>query len=373
LDGVATFSVGRPRAIVTGALLLSLAACAGMALLQNNTDLVRFLKPHTELFRDTMFIDRHLTGANALELVLRRADGRPLTALDDVRRMKRFQVEIRELEEVVNVLGPVDLIEQIQRAEQDLAEPVLPQDVEELSLCFELLEAAEDRALIARLFTADFRAAHISVRVRAVGTARARELIERVRDLSRRALGDGYDLQLTGEFHAVTMDSNRLVAGQVKSLSLALGMVLLVMALTFRSAKLLLAAFIPNVIPVIWTGGIMGFTGIELSSGTVMIASVVLGIAVDDTIHYLARFRREQHGPLSEALRESTCKVGPALLVSTVVLAAGFWVGAFGSFRPTIHFSLLTGFAIVSALICDLLVLPACLKLVGTPAGNTIE
>ena len=107
----------------------------------------------------------------------------------------------------------------------------------------------------------------------------------------------------------------------------------------------------------------MGYLGIDLSTGTAMIASVVIGLAVDDTIHYLTRFQREQSRGTVDAIHATTTGIGNALLISSVVLVIGFWVGALGSFKPTIYFSLLTGVTMVGALICDLLVLPATLVL----------
>jgi len=373
LNRVGALSVTRPVTILVVAGLLSLVAGVGVARLRNDTDLLRFIRSQSPLIRDTLFIDEHLTGANSLELVLRRADGGALTALADAQRMARFQEQLRRLEDVGSVLGPIDLIEKIHQAEQDLPQPRLPERPAELLRCFDLLEASASPELVGRLVTPDFTSVHITVRVRAIGSAGVRVLSERITGLTEGVLGEEYDLRITGSYYHVAMDSDRLVVSQLRSLFLALGMVLLAMAAMFRSPRLLLAALIPNVMPVLWTGGIMGYLGIALSSGTVMIGSVVLGIAVDDTIHYLVRFRRENRGDLPAALQATSCRTGPALIISTVVLALGFWVGALGSFWPTIHFSVLTGLTIVMALICDLLVLPACLTLVRPGSGNTVR
>jgi hypothetical protein len=274
------------------------------------------------------------------------------------------------MEAVRSVLGLTDVIEQIHRAEQDLPQAQLPAQRDDLLLCFDLLEAAEDPGLVRRVVTPDFTAAHVNVRVRATGSAPARTLIDRIARLAERVLGDGFDVVITGSYYNVVMESDRLVVSQMRSVFLAMATVLLALAVTFRSGKLLLAATTPNLMPVLWTAGLMGYVGIELSSGTVMIGSVVLGIAVDDTIHYLVRFRREYRRDLTTAIRATTRRAGPALVISSIVLALGFCVGALGSFWPTIHFSLLTGATIISALICDLLVLPACLILVRPGAGD---
>jgi predicted RND superfamily exporter protein len=116
--------------------------------------------------------------------------------------------------------------------------------------------------------------------------------------------------------------------------------------------------------PIVWTGGIMGFLGIDLSTGTAMIASAVIGLVVDDTIHYLAHFTRVYRGDPDEAVRRTTTEVGAPLLINNLVLVLGFWVGCFGSFKPTIYFSLLSGITMITALVCDLFLTPAGLKLI---------
>jgi predicted RND superfamily exporter protein len=122
--------------------------------------------------------------------------------------------------------------------------------------------------------------------------------------------------------------------------------------------------------PVAWTGGLMGVFGIDLSTGTAMIASAVIGLVVDDTIHYLSGYRRAFAGDPREAVRSTTSGIGSALVMNNMVLVLGFWVGCFGSFKPTIYFSLLSGVTMISALLCDLLVTPALLLLTEPQAGS---
>ena len=107
----------------------------------------------------------------------------------------------------------------------------------------------------------------------------------------------------------------------------------------------------------------MGYAGIELSVGTAMIASATLGLVVDDTIHYLWYYRGVYAGDAVAAIRNSTRAVGAPVTVASTSLVLGFWVGAFGSFQPTIYFSLLTGLTMITGVFCDLLVLPASLVL----------
>jgi predicted RND superfamily exporter protein len=148
----------------------------------------------------------------------------------------------------------------------------------------------------------------------------------------------------------------------VRSFGLALALVLLSVGAMLRSWRLLAAAALPNIVPILWTMGAMGWLGIDLSAATTMVASVVLGIAVDDAIHFLARFRSEYAGDLETAVDRTARVTGRVLTITTVVLTLGFWVGALSSFRPTVYFSLLAGLSMVTAQICTITLLPACLR-----------
>jgi predicted RND superfamily exporter protein len=109
----------------------------------------------------------------------------------------------------------------------------------------------------------------------------------------------------------------------------------------------------------------MGFLAIDLSTGTAMIAAVAIGLTVDSTIHYLAEFQREKSDDINAAIRRTTTTTGQALSISALVLFCGFAAGGASSFLPTVYFSLLTGTTMLGALICDLVVLPAGLVLMG--------
>lgn len=367
LRWTATQAVTRPWRVLGIFTVLTAVAAAGLPLVRNNTDLVRFLKSDAPLFRDTTFIDAHLGGASMLDFVVTRRDGAPLTSADDLRRLAALEQAIATRAPVTGVTSILAVVRQVQRAERRGAGPQLPADDEASGYVFDLLEAADDQRLIHKLVAPDFTAARVNVRIHAIGTAEAAPLAAAIRDDGARLLGDDYRLQATGAFYRVAEDSNGLVRAQVRSFGTAIALVFLAIGVLFRSPRLVLAAVIPNVMPIIWTGGLMGAAGIDLSTGTTMIASAVIGLVVDDTIHYLATFDRVYRGDAAAAVWQTTTGVGTPLLMNNLLLVLGFWVGCFGSFKPTIYFSLLSGVTMLTALVCDLFVTPACLMIFGAP------
>ena len=353
----------RPWAVVVWTVLLTAVAVAGISRVRNDTDLLSFLPPDADLVRDTRWVDRELLGTQALELMVERADGEPLTAPADLRALAALARGVRAIRDVDAVASFDAIVARLYGAEVGLDEPALPEEAEDLRYVYDLLAESGRQEDLREWITPDLRSARIVVRLHAIGTAAGERVIERIEAVAAEALGDRLVATSTGSFHAMVMDSNRLVSSQVASFGLALATILLAMGLYLRSPRQLLAALAPNVVPIVWCLGAMGWLGIDLSTATTMVASVVIGVAVDDTIHYLSRFRREHHGDVEEAVRRTTHSTGRVLVISSFVLAVGFWVGALGSFQPTVWFSLLTGGTILAALVCDLVVLPACLVL----------
>jgi len=310
---------------------------------------------------------------NSLEFMLTRSDNSSLTRLDDLTRVDKLQSSVNDLQQVAGSYSLLSVIKQLNRAEANQDQLSLPENDEDLLYLFDLLEISPNQKQLRKLINPKFTTLRINVRIKAIGSADAADLVSRIEQLAERELGNNYELWPTGDFYQVVVDSNRLVSNVVRSFCLSLSMVLAAIFILFRSFKLLAMALIPNLVPLAWTGGMMGYLHIDLSTGTAMIAAVVIGLTVDSTIHYLARFQREYQGDSKESVTITTTATGRALTISALVLFLGFSVGGLSSFLPTIYFSLLTGVTMLGALVCDLLVLPASLILFDTKEGSASE
>ena len=133
-------------------------------------------------------------------------------------------------------------------------------------------------------------------------------------------------------------------------------------AVLFRSVLFGLVAILPNMTPLILTMGYMGFQGYDLNAGNVVVFSLSLGIAVDNTIHFLTRFREEiAERSVHEALQRTVQYTGRAIVLSSVIIISGLAVLMLSEFKPTRGFAELTSFTMLSALIGDLILLPATL------------
>jgi hypothetical protein len=359
LDTTARLATRRPLAVLGAFGCLTALACAGIPRVRANTDLVGFLRADAPLRVDTAWIDVHLGGALPLDFVLRRRDGAPVRSLDAYRRLAALEGAIRARPLVTTVTSLLAVVRQVHRMETGGALG-LPDDARRLGEELDLIDES-GHALVRRFAGPELRALRMTVRVHAVGTAESAPLVDGIVADAARLLGPDYTFVPTGALYHVVHDSTRLVHQQVSSFATAIVLVVLAIGLLFRSLEFTVLALIPNVMPIVWTGGLMGFTGIELSTGTAMIASAVLGLVVDDTIYYLAHYRHAYRGDAVAAIHATARAVGAPITAVSVSLVLGFWVGALGSFKPTIYFSLLTGLTMITGVVCDLLVLPASL------------
>jgi uncharacterized protein len=157
------------------------------------------------------------------------------------------------------------------------------------------------------------------------------------------------------------------VSNLIVSLGVALVVIAILMSVLFKSARLTFISLVPNMIPLLLVGATMGYAGITLKPSTALIFSLAFGIAVDDTIHFLAKYRILKHDGLSKAaaIRVTLSETGKAILFTSLVLMGGFLVFTMSSFAGTASMGALTAFTLGIALLTNLLVLPAMLYRFG--------
>lgn len=169
-----------------------------------------------------------------------------------------------------------------------------------------------------------------------------------------------YQADVTGKTLIANKLINFIVNSQIQSLSLAFFLIFLLMFAIFRSLRLGLLAMIPNILPILLNFAVMGFCGIPLNSATAIIAAVAIGIAVDDTIHFICEYQsqRASNQTCDEAVMRAIVNKGSPLITTSLIMTGGFAILLLASFVPTIQFGFLSALIMLFAIICDLLVLP---------------
>ena len=174
----------------------------------------------------------------------------------------------------------------------------------------------------------------------------------------------GVQFSVSGSAVVATRNLSRMILDLAQSLGIAAVIIFMVLTIMFRSLRLGLVSLVPNVLPLMFTAAFLVWTGQALRLTSILLFSVSLGIAVDDTIHFLVRFRRERQlgRSVDDAIRHSIVSVGAALIVSTMILLAGFSASASSVMPHSQLFSQLACIAVLVALVGDLVLLPALLS-----------
>lgn len=170
------------------------------------------------------------------------------------------------------------------------------------------------------------------------------------------------DVNVTGTTWIFIKGNSYLIRNLLQSMMIAFFLIAIIMAVLFQSTRMILISIIPNTIPLLITAGIMGYFGIALKPSTALIFSIAFGISVDDSIHYLAKYRQElmANGNLiSKCVSTSLIETGSSMMYTSIVLFAGFIIFAFSDFGGTVSLGVLTSLTLLIALLINLIILPS--------------
>jgi hypothetical protein len=314
-----------------------------------------FFSPDHAINRAYRFIEGRIGGVTPLEIEIEAPARGALAEPKALAAIASLQQRLGREPELTRGLSLVDLL-RLAFPAVDLADA----DAVERGLFWLAALAPEETAQWTR---DDWRRTRISARADAMTSARSEELLGELRADAARLLPAGWAVRFTGLVPVFSQMEQYLVDGQLQSYGSALLGVALSFVLVFRSLRLALLALVPNVVPILLVGGVMGLLGVRLDVATIMVASIALGIIVDDTIHFGQAFRRglELHGSRESAIEHALDVAGRPVLLTSLILVAGFAVLGLSEFQPTRHFGVLVGVTVATALVAELVILPAAL------------
>jgi predicted RND superfamily exporter protein len=358
---VAVFSLRNARAVLIGALVLVLAAIPLAMQLKVESNLIEFFAPDHSISRSTDRVEARLSGVTTMEVVL---TGEARDSLKDpatLAQIKALQTWLEQQPEIDRSFSLVEVIEEMNRAfsGDDLGDDALPTNrrlVEQLLLIYDGKDLYE-------VVNREFQRSRIALNLNVHGANEIGQVIERIEARLRAEPISGIHAEMAGFGRLFSDQEDRIVEGQIKSFASAFLQILLLMALLFRSVRGALICLVPNLAPLFFIFVVMGATGIALDVATVLIAGVILGITVDDTIHlYHGYLHRIQHGvsPVFAIIRSVEAS-GRAVIAISVILIAQFSLLGLSDFRPTAHFGMLCAVGLFAGQVFELLLMPALL------------
>jgi predicted RND superfamily exporter protein len=363
---ISTFAIRRPVQVVVFVTLGFALAAPQIWRVTVETNLQYFFAPDHELRVATNRVDRLLSGTNTLDVVFESDSHDGLVEPAVLQTIREFQRWAENLPEVDKTLSFADFIEEMHWAfnEEQASFRTIPYDRELISQYLLVYDGADVWDFVDR----NLQLTRISMNVNVHSTSDTSALMMKIRDyLGQRNLEPlRVKFDIAGHGRLLADIEDLLISGQVWSLWGAMGLIFLLMLIQWRSLKSTIICMIPNFSPIVLIFVLMGAFGIWLDMATAMIASVAVGIAVDDTIHLYHGFwkRYKAHGNTVLALARTYRQVGRAVTTTTLILSAQFLVLTASAFVPTAHFGLLTSVGLLTAWLFDLLFLPAILMLV---------
>jgi uncharacterized protein len=365
LCAVAAVVTRRPRAVLIGGVLLAVAALGLGSQVEINNYLLGIYREGNPTMQATRLAERKLEGVVRLQVSL----VGPAGSMKDPRVLRAMYQLQRWLERQPGVTSSISLVTFIREMHRVVVGQAAIPDTRRGVAALLLMAEGEER--INRFIDYPYGKARILVTMRDVGAKRFLPLADRTAArLDRLFSGLGVKARVTGTSLVAYRGINKLVTDLLTSLSVAFLIIAIVLALVFRSLRIGLLSMLPNALPLAVGLGYMTVAGIRLAPATVIIFSIALGIAVDDTIHFFSRYREEVQGGRSagEAVRATLRTAGRAMVFTSLVLVSGFSVTVLSNFPGTANFGELGAVILLTALFTDLLVTPSCM-LVFRPWG----
>lgn len=374
-----SWAIRWPRLTVfLGVGLLALTGIVGRNTVINSTLLETFDEQHPQT-RQMRLIEEELGGFVPMEIVLSADNPVWFLKAQQWQNLLNLEQGISQLDGVLRIRSVTELLEEVDRrlpAGPQLAE-LARNDTDKLEQrlqeCYRLLKKTADLNSLQRFVTKGGGQLRLLMSLRDVGTQGGLRLADEIRELLdqtfRDSPGSGVTTSvtsnITGESYVAAVALTRFIRDLLLSLLGVSALIFLVIGLVLRSPRLGLLSILPNVAPLVVTLGYLGLRGYTINMSNVIVFAISLGVAVDDTIHFLARFRHEAQveSDVTTAIRRTSLGTGRAVLMTTILIVCGMAILLLSSFVPTRRFAELAAVTMCSALLGDLLLLPAMLKL----------
>lgn len=349
------------------ALLLLCASIIGIYNIKISGSLIEDMPKNTGFFDDIRFFEKEYEGIMPLEIMVDTKKKKGVMNLATLKRIDRLQEHIKEIPEFAKPISVVELVKYSKQAYYN-GNPdyyQLPNSQERSFILSHAKSSNTDTNVLSSYVDSTGQFARITTFMKDTEPDRFDRIEE---DLNAEIVKifpeERYNVTVTGKALVFQKGTHFLVNNLILSLSLAIFLIALFMAWMFRSFKMIIVSLIPNLLPLIITAGVMGFVGVPIKPSTILVFSIAFGISVDDTIHFLAKYRQELIAnnwkikkSVYGALRETTV----SMFYTSIVLFFGFSVFTISSFGGTVALGALVSITLLFAMLSNLLLLPTLL------------
>lgn len=357
----------RRPVVYLATIVLVVIGLMGVTRLRSETHVVDDLPMDDPVMQDLRWFEVRFNGVLPLEVVVdARKKGQVLKDAN-LKRLSRLQDSLATHPELSRSLSVADAVKFTKQAFYggDPDRYTLLTSTEK-TFILPYLEAAQDKGGVARAFLdEEKRSTRLTMQVADVGTARMDVLLDDLRAQVDSIFAPAdFRVTLTGTSVVFLEGSKYMVKNLVISLVGAVIIISILMALLFGSWRMVVISLVPNLVPLIATAGLMGYLGIPIKPSTLLVFSIAFGIAVDDAIHYLSKYRQELRltgHNVRESVMLALHEAGVSMMYTSIVLFCGFSLFVFSDFGGTQALGLLVSFTLLVAMFTNLIILPSLL------------
>ena len=353
-----------PWPLAVGSVVLLALSLWGATMLPIRTSILETYDADHPVRQTMQVVEEELGGVLTIDVSLRADDDMTLLEPDVMAKIERLTTWAQQHTTVALARSHVDLQTAVLQR-MSTPPPVSERKLVQIKLAHTIASEMHETLRYHRFLTPDRKRARIMLRVRDEGSDVLLAFVEELNAELERVdfASSGITTRMTGLGHVYANALSGFIVDMLRSLGGAALVVFALIALLFRSLRMGLISILPNVTPLVLTLGYMQLRGYDLNRASVIVFAIGLGVAVDDTIHFLVRYREESRdgGPVSVAIRKTLHGAGRAMVITTLLMIVGLAFVHTSEFMPTRRFAELTSVMMIAALIGDLCLLPALL------------
>ncbi|WP_300435687.1 efflux RND transporter permease subunit [Christiangramia sp.] len=376
-------------AIYISSVVLLALSIVGIYTIKVSGSILEDMPQNTQFYQDVKFFEREFDGVMPLEILIDTKRPKGVLKLSTLKRMEELENFIQNIPELSKPLSVNRLVKYSKQAYYNSNPKYyqLPTSQERNFIMPYAKSLSSSEGIMQSYVDSTGQYARITTFMKDVGTEKMEEIENDLLPQIRKIFPEErYNVSLTGKALLFQKGTNYLVRNLIISLGLAILLIAILMAWMFRSFKMILISLVPNLLPLLVTAGVMGFLGVPIKPSTILVFSIAFGISVDDTIHFLAKYRQELKAnswKIKRSVYAALRETGVSMFYTSIVLFFGFSVFMISSFGGTVALGGLVSATLLFAMLANLLLLPSLLlsleksiankKVLKEPAIKIIE
>ncbi|QVY64132.1 RND family transporter [Polaribacter sp. Q13] len=348
-------------------VIVIITAIIGVYKIKVSGSLIEDMPKSLEFYQDIKFFETEFGGIMPLEILVDTKKEKGVMNLSTLKKMEKINEAIETFPELSKPISITNVVKYSKQAYYN-GNPKyyqLPTSQEQSYILAYTKNSNSEAGMLKNFVDSTGRYARITTFMKDIGTEKMNVIQERLKDvIAKEFPSDKYDVSITGKALVFIKGTNYLIHNLVISLSLAIFLIAIFMAWMFRSPPMILISLIPNILPLLITAGLMGFIGIPIKPSTILVFSIAFGISVDDTIHFLAKYRQEliaNNWRVKHSVYAALRETGVSMFYTSIVLFFGFLTFTLSSFGGTIALGGLVSITLLLAMVSNLLLLPSLL------------